>query len=289
MMKPEHRSILRSTFPAFLITSLFTSRARAHEEGAPFSDAIVDPLVLHHAHIENEERLNLFMLDRVRDVETPGRQGYASELELAYGLPNHRYGFEIFVPLSDMPAPQGTGRVMGLSDVRVRPIKLALYMQPEFILSTASEVSLPTGRRTRGLGAGSVGLEQMLFADMAQGNWNIGMNLGLGYETGQEKSIPVEYGAVLGYSFIGGTEYSRIARVEHAQAWVPTVSLEFLGEHYFARAIDEHNSLAVIPGVALWHVPTGWQFRFGFEAAALGQIEANSIVLLQVGNHLKWL
>lgn len=58
-----------------LLLSLLTYEALAHEPGAPFSDAIVDPLVLHHAHIENEERINFFMLNRVRGVEIPGRQG----------------------------------------------------------------------------------------------------------------------------------------------------------------------------------------------------------------------
>ena len=37
-------------------TCLSTSAvARAHEPGAPFSGAILDPLELHHAHIENDE------------------------------------------------------------------------------------------------------------------------------------------------------------------------------------------------------------------------------------------
>lgn len=34
----------------------------AHETGAPFSGAIIDPLVLHHAHIEDEQRINFFAL-----------------------------------------------------------------------------------------------------------------------------------------------------------------------------------------------------------------------------------
>lgn len=35
----------------------------AHEEGAPFSGAIIEPLEVHHAHIEDEQKFNLFFLD----------------------------------------------------------------------------------------------------------------------------------------------------------------------------------------------------------------------------------
>jgi hypothetical protein len=40
----------------------------AHEEGAPFSGAILDPVLLHHAHIENEQRLKLFALNGLPDA-----------------------------------------------------------------------------------------------------------------------------------------------------------------------------------------------------------------------------
>ena len=38
------------------ISGLTASRVYAHEAGAPFSGAIIDPFSLHHAHIENEQR-----------------------------------------------------------------------------------------------------------------------------------------------------------------------------------------------------------------------------------------
>ena len=31
----------------------------AHEAGAPFSGAFPEPIILHHAHIEDEQRINL--------------------------------------------------------------------------------------------------------------------------------------------------------------------------------------------------------------------------------------
>ena len=38
----------------------------SHEVGAPFSGAIIDPLEVHHAHIEDEQRLNFFFLNGFR-------------------------------------------------------------------------------------------------------------------------------------------------------------------------------------------------------------------------------
>lgn len=212
-----------------------------------------------------------------------------SELELAYSLPSNRYGFEVFVPIADRPAPRGNGRAAGLSDISVRPLKLALFMRPEFVISTATDVRLPTGSKGNGLGSGATIFEQLLFADIAQGNWNLGINAGIGIITNQAVSIPIEYGALLGYSFIDGTEGATIAHVPHTQSWVPTLSTEFVAEHYLRRSVEDHDWLALVPGLALWHVPSGWQFRMGIEFPVFGQIEAGSAVLLQVGNHVKWL
>lgn len=48
----------------------------AHEEGAPFSGVIIDPPFLHHAHIENEQRLNFFALQGVPDATKVKRTCY---------------------------------------------------------------------------------------------------------------------------------------------------------------------------------------------------------------------
>src|SRR6266567_7373373 len=77
----------------------------AHELGAPFSGAILDPTILHHAHIENEQRFNFFALQGMTDDNGVKHAGYQGELELAYGSPSYRYGFELFLPVSNMAAP----------------------------------------------------------------------------------------------------------------------------------------------------------------------------------------
>ena len=283
---------MRNHWPVCLGTLGLLLRAtlvQAHQEGAPFSDAIIDPLVLHHAHIESEERINLSAMNGVRGVEIPGRPGYQAELELAYAVPSYRYGFEIFIPIANLPALQGHGRVTGLSDIAVRPIKYALYMIEDFVVSTASEFVLPTGSRTAGLGEGRTAFEQLVFMDKAQGNWNLGLNLGLGSSLDRERIVPFHYGAVLAYSFIGDTQIQQIAHVPESQSWVPSLSLEFVGESILHGSAAGRTMTSLIPGITGWHVHSGWQIRLGIEVPTGSEREANSAILLQIGNHLKWL
>lgn len=42
------------------LTIYLGNGAFGHNEGAPFSAAVIDPLIVHHAHLEDEQRLNLF-------------------------------------------------------------------------------------------------------------------------------------------------------------------------------------------------------------------------------------
>ena len=265
------------------------SFAHAHQEGALFSDAIIDPLVIHHAHIESEERINFSTMNGVRGVDVPGRPGYKAELELAYAIPSYRYGFEIFIPIANLPAPEGNGRVSGPGDIAVRPLKYALYMIQDFVLSTATEFLLPTGARQKGLGEGRSAFEQLVFMDKAQGNWNLGVNLGLGSSIDRERTVPLHYGAVLAYSFIGSTKIEEIAHVPESQSWVPSLSVEFVGENILHGQAAGRTMTSLIPGLTLWHVHSGWQMRLGLEVPTGGTNEAASVVLFQIGNHLKWL
>ena len=79
-----------------LLAAVFFSpnayRAAAHEEGAPFSGAIIEPLVNHHAHIENEQRLNSFSLNGMVDEDGNKRSGFVQSLELAYSNPTFNRG-----------------------------------------------------------------------------------------------------------------------------------------------------------------------------------------------------
>ncbi len=267
---------------------LLPVRLAAHEEGAPFSGAIIDPPVLHHAHIENEQRLNFFVLRGVRDDTGQKRTGYEGELELAYGSKDFRYGVEVFAPFFSLPEPDGNGRAVGIGDIEVRPLKYALLMKPDFVLSTAVAVGLPTGNESRGLGSGNTSFSQLLFADKAVGNWAAGLNLGLGGNVAGEKESWFEYGVGVSYSFIRGVKFGEIAPPRPEQKWVPAPSVELVGERVLQGDETGEHSISLIPGLTLWHTRTGWQLRAGMLFPASGPREAERMFLIQIGNHLNW-
>ncbi len=267
---------------------LLATRLEAHEEGAPFSGAIIDPPILHHAHIENEQRLNFFALRGVQDANGRKRTAYETELELAYGSPNFKYGFEVFVPFANQPAPVGDGRVTGIGDMEVRPLKYALLMKPDFVISTASGFGLPTGSRADGLGEGNTSFTQYLFVDKAQGNWSVLANLGVGTNLRGEEDTWFEYGAGLSYSFIRDVKFGDVAPARPPQNWVVTPSVELVGEHSFRGSIVGRHTTSLAPGLSFWHVRSGWQIRLGVQVPVAGAREADSVFLFQIGNHLNW-
>lgn len=108
---------------SIVVASLAPSFAAAHEAGAPFSGAILDPLVLHHAHIENEQRLNL---TAARTGAGSGFRGasFGAKLELSSAAPSYDFRVEAFSPFSNLP-DSGAGRVSGVGDIALRPIKFS--------------------------------------------------------------------------------------------------------------------------------------------------------------------
>jgi len=273
---------------ALAALGLLAGPLAAHEEGAPFSGAIIEPLVLHHAHIENEQRLNLSLLRRLEGPEGGKRNGQDAELELGWANERFDFGVEAFIPFSRRPGPDGEGNEAGLGDIELRPLKLALVNRPDFVVTTATAITLPAGDERRGLGSGNTSIAQHLFVDKAFGNWYAGLNLGLDSRIGGDSGSGVEYGAVLAYSFIHGTPYGALAAARPAQRSVVSVSLELVREKRLSGPDRGEQSSSLVPGLVLWQPSTGWQLRAGVSLPRSGEREAARTLLLQVSNHLDW-
>lgn len=264
---------------------LIGQAASAHEAGAPFSGAIIDPLVLHHAHIENEQRVNMFVL-RGHEGYGGRRNALETELEQAWANKKFNFGMEAFIPIESIPSPNNNGREVGVGDISLRPIKYALINRPDFVLSTSSEIGIPTGSQRRGLGSGKTALTQYLFMDKAVGNWFLGANASVGTEIGRESSTGTEYGAVLAYSFIKGTPRWGLAAPMPKQKVVISPSVEFVGNTTFSR--DNQASGSVLPGIHVWFPKSGWQFHTGLIVPVTANREANLGVIVELGNHYNW-
>lgn len=270
---------------AFLALWALVGPLAAHEEGAPFSGAIIEPLLLHHAHIENEQRVNFSVL---RGPEERKRSGLDAELELGWSNNRFDFGMEMFIPFSRRPGPEGAGHEAGVGDIELRPLKFALVNRPDLILTTATALTLPTGDEHRGLGSGNTVLAQHVFLDKALGNWYAGLNVGIDSRVHGDSGSGIEYGAVLAYSFIYGTPAGGLAAARPAQRSVLSLSIELLREKRLSGADSGEKSSSLVPGIVFWRPKSGWQVRAGISLPRSGEREAERAVLLQISNHLDW-
>jgi len=271
---------------AGLIAALMSNiPALAHEENAPFSGAIIDPFELHHAHIEDEQRINLGRsVYRNRSTGERTRTSF-SELELAWASEDFRFGMEVFIPYFDIRTSPAGDRETGVGDIEIRPLKYAFISEPELVVSTATGITLPTGDNTRGLGDGYTSIRQFLFIDKAVGNWFFGANLGIG--TGLKSGTPseLEYGVIAAYSFISNTTPGKVAPARPDQQVVWTSSLELTGVRSFGGEESDQRQASLIGGINAWLPANGWQTRLGISLPISPTHEAARTILFQIGNH----
>ena len=260
----------------------------AHEEGAPFSSAIPEPIVNHHAHIENEQKLNSVLLRGAPLEDGTKRNGFQQSIELAYADKKFRKGFEIFIPFIRQPQAGG-GSTLGLGDIEIQPFKYAFINKPDFIVSTAQGFILPTGSERRGLGGGRTAYEPHFFLDKAFGNFFVGANLIPSFTLRGPKETELEYGATLAYSFIKGTRANGgFAPPVPKQRRVVTVLLEVAGGQTLRGGEDSKPSTVLVPGIQLWDVKSGYQLRFGVGIPLTRGREADRTFYLQFSNHFNW-
>lgn len=271
-------------------TALFgmPNKASGHEAGAPFSGAILDPLVLHHAHIENEQRLNTSARRGDSGVDGAKRWSFGSELELSWSTPSYDFGAEVFIPFENMPSRADNRRVTGVGDIELRPVKVSVLMQPELVVTLSAGVVFPTGSARDGLGDGNTTVSQLVFVDVAKGNWFLGFNAGLMENVFGTEAVGSEYGLAASYSLIPGTGDAAAAAVPD-QTLVPALSLEVIGGAALAGEGAGATTVALLPGLSLWWPRTGWQLRVGVARPVYGEHdEGDWAFMLQVGNHRRW-
>lgn len=284
--------------------SLIEKRVFAHEEGAPFSGAIIEPLEVHHAHIENEQKFNFFFLDGApieEEEEAGAEEGEEEEVEnkktrrdifrhtyeLAWRYTDDfRWGSEIIIPFSNEGENDGH-RVYGVGDIEIQPLKYAFINRPETILTGMLAITPPTGSRSRGFSEGKTGIAPHLFLDKAYRNWFLGLNQAIEIEVGNDHEVHYEYSEVVAYSFIRETKDGPAA-VEPDQWLVPSVSMEFLGETRVGGKDAGKTEFAILPGINLWNPKSGWSVRLGMKFPLTEERESNKTIFIQIGNHLNW-
>lgn len=265
---------------------LFSSLASGHEKGAPFAGSIIDPLETHHAHIEDEQRVNFFFRKSVPGAdEAPARDRLVTQLELAVASPDFNWGAEAFVPLSNEGETADGRKRFGLGDVELQALKYSFLRRREQIATAALGLTLPSGDEARGLGEGQTIIAPHFFFDQALSNWYLGVNLAPGAAVTGPAQTNLEWAAVVSYSLIRGTKGSALPRPP--QRFVPSVSIEWLGESGLGGREKGETEMSVLPGVHLWSVNTGWQLHAGVRIPTMGGHEKWA-GLFQIGSHFDW-
>lgn len=264
----------------------------AHEEGSHFSGAITEPLEVHHAHIENEQKLNFFFLEEGAEEEEIAekktrRDVFRHTYEMAWRYSDDfRWGGEVIIPFSNERENDGH-RVYGVGDIEFQPLKYAFINRPETILTGMIAITPSTGSRSRGFSEGKTGIAPHLFMDKAYRNWFLGMNQAIEIEVGNNHEVHYEYSEAIAYSFIRGTKDS--AAVEPTQWLVPSISTEFLGKTKLGGEDSGKTDFAILPGINLWNPKSGWSIRFGIKFPLTEERESNKTLYFQIGNHLNWM
>lgn len=258
--------------------------AEAHELGAPFSSAIPDPILLHHAHVEDEQKLNLVGL---KDFRRDGKKeaAFAGSLELAVTwLDDFRFGSEIFIPFSNT----GTSHdKFGLGDIEIQAIKYAFLNKPETIVTGAFRITLPTGDESKGLGEDQTIIGGNIFFDQAYRNWYLGINTEYGASVSGSTFSEYEIAAALSYSFIRETGKG-MAPVRPNQPLVLTLMLEWVSAFVLTGEDSGQNANTLLPGFQLWHPETNWKIRMGVGFPIQTDKEYDLAGHFQIGKNFDW-
>ena len=285
LTSPTTRTCFRVALCSFVFLAGWALPAQAHEDGAPFSGAIIEPLRVHHAHIEDELRVNNAVLGNFR-ADDGKRTAFENSLELGIAWTEEfTLGSEILIPFSNTGDDRDD---YSIGDIEVWPVKYAFVNSPETILTGVLSFTLPTGDKSKGLGEGDTALGVFFLADNPYENWFVGVNAEIETAISGGTATETELAMVLSYSFIAETAEGSIAPSEPNQKFVPALSIEAVFESVLGGDEKGDSVVSVVPGVHLWHPASGWAARMGVDIPISSDKPADYSVLLQFGKHLDW-
>jgi len=257
-----------------------------HEEGAPFSGAISEPIKVHHAHIENEQSISFSFYDDFEKEEGDQKRS-AMEASVEFGVAWNKafnLGSEISIPLSDLGTDENR---YGLGDIELLPIKYAFLNQPETILTGAMSISLPTGDKTHGFGEEQTKLGALLFFDQAWRNWFFGANAEFESAVSGPTETEVELAFAISYSYIEETGQG-IAPSKPRQSIVPVLTLELISENVLSGLEKENDTLSILPSLQIWNPASGWQAALGAELPLSTYRNNDFKIHFKLRNHFDW-
>lgn len=266
MRAPLQRLGCLVIFGTVLVSAL---PAESHGDHETFSRALLDPLVTHHAVLEDELKLNAFEYQGRRTGAAP-HQERSGSLELAYAF-SDAFGVEAFLPVRGLSLV--SGGPVGVGDLEIDPIKYSFWRSPSLVMTTTVAALLPTGDVSLGLGGGSVVIAPHLLIDSAFGDWAWHTNIALEAAATGAPEGEIELNTALARSFFLG---------EH----VLSPLLELSVDQGVWGDVAGATAIALTPGLKWAH--RGWHLGVGAQLPLTMERDADLTLLAQVGYHLSW-
>lgn len=235
--------------------------ARAHGGHAAQPISVIDPVVAHHALLEDELKLNL-LGEHLFGAESSAAMG---SLELAYAV-NDMLGVEAFIPFG---AAWDVGGVDGgLGDIELQIPKVSFLREYGLVMTAYVAVTLPSGAASTTGGGAWVSAPHLLI-DIGVGPVGIQGNAAL--EVSSAGELAVELRCALSYSVLLGD----------AGPDVLSFVVEGFGE---VPLLGDEAFLAGLVGV---RVSLGrWSVALGAAGELAGNAPFDLRMLAQIGYHV---
>ena len=239
--------------------------AFAHGGHQGQSPGIIDPLVTHHAILEDELKLNYFG----SKFDEEDFSGHTGSVELAFALTD-LIGGELFIPFGRTSVESETRG--GLGDLDILFPKISFVRKRGFVMTTYVALRAPTGDESSGLGEPGWTIAHHLLTDLGFGNFGLQTNVATEFET--DGAIALEGNLSLAYSFIfeDGVVLSPLLEIN--------VEAPVHGEEAGKVVV------ALTPGLKLGI--GGWHVGLGVQLPVTEHREFDFRGLVQVGYHVTW-
>lgn len=229
---------------------------------APQPLGIIDPLVTHHAVLEDELKLNF----RGARTRSDGDEAEVS-LEMAYAFTD-LVGGEVFVPVGTRAVNDAA--VRGLGDVQLQIPKLSIVRRYGFVLTLFPELTLPVGARGRDEERTFV-VSPHLLTDVGFGRFGWQTNAAAEFPLGAEPALEVRSSAAV------------TVELSHARELFlsPVVEID----------IEKEMSDAPLSGSGVLGVKVtygGWHVGAGAQLPVAGPSEVAAQLFVQLGYHVNW-
>ncbi len=248
----------------FVLSTLSCSTSvLAHGGHAAQPNSIIDPLITHHAVLEDEFKLNFFG----SNLKSEKLSAVTASLELAYAFTD-LIGIELFAPFG-LTSLDGETRT-GLGDLELQFPKVSFVRRYGWVMTAYPAIKLPTGNTDARLGGGVWVLAPHLLTDIALGP--IGLQLNGAYELATNGDRAFELRGSVAYTFALKPELLLSPLLE-LNSEIPLTG-------------EESAHLLVVPGVKL--AIEGWHVGVGVQLPVTNSRPFDYRALLQVGYHVSW-